>query len=197
MSERDHIDAAALVAYLEERGFALGDLVLGFHSRRIREWRKGGPVSVFAADPVLTKLDVHPDELPDELWVTEDSGPSYRPLRVPHRLSDNHLRALHGFHLDGVSVKELGRRVWDRAGYASEEAAANAIARGFTRLGLEKGVGPNAQRCHGIKSTYPNKGRRCRDFPMVGSDFCWAHHPDRRAEVERSTESMRARLVAA
>jgi hypothetical protein len=189
------LDGPSLVSWLQER-FDLGDHVLGFHARRVREWREGGAVSVFAADPVLTKLDLRPDELPEYLWI-EAATESVRVLRVPHRLSDDHLRRLHGFHSDGVPVRELARRIWDRAGYASDDSAANAIRRGFNRLHLPIRTQPTAIRCKGTKSTYPSKGRRCIDFPMVGSEFCWAHHPARRAEVERSAESMREKLAAA
>src|SRR3954451_10172716 len=191
------LNGPELVRWLEARSYSLGEQTLGFHARAIRHWRGGAEVSIFSADPVLTKLDLRADELPADLWLNEVDAEAPAELRVPHRLTDDHLRALHGFHQEGIPVKELARRIWDRAGYASEESAANGLRRGFARLGLPSSTRSPAVRCEGIKSTYPNKGRRCSDVPMVGSDFCWAHHPERRAEVVKSAAAMRERLAAA
>lgn len=60
-----------------------------------------------------------------------------KPVGVYGKLTDAQLKALHRFHRDhGVSIRELGRRVWEAAGYASEKSAANAISDGFKRLRL-------------------------------------------------------------
>jgi Transposase len=68
--ERKWLDGPALVAWLEdERRCIFGEYALGFHARAIRHWRRGGKPSLYHADVVLTKLDVHLDELPDHLWI--------------------------------------------------------------------------------------------------------------------------------
>lgn len=60
-----------------------------------------------------------------------------KPVGVYGKLDDRHLKALHCFHHDkGVSIRELGRRVWRAAGYASAKTAAQSISDGFKRLGL-------------------------------------------------------------
>ena len=60
-----------------------------------------------------------------------------KPAGVHGKLSDRHLKALHHFHLEqGISIRELGRRIWEKAGYASPASAAGAIREGFKRLHL-------------------------------------------------------------
>lgn len=60
-----------------------------------------------------------------------------KPAGVHGKLSDRHLQALHHFHLEqGVSIRELGRRIWEKAGYASPTSAAESISQGFKRLHL-------------------------------------------------------------
>ena len=60
-----------------------------------------------------------------------------RPVGVHGKLTDRHLQALHHFHLEqGISIRELGRRIWRKAGYASPASAAESISQGFKRLHL-------------------------------------------------------------
>lgn len=59
-----------------------------------------------------------------------------RPDKVA-RVTEAQLRALHLVHVQqGLSIRELGRRIWERVGYASEKSAANSISAGWKRLGL-------------------------------------------------------------
>ena len=82
-----------------------------------------------------------------------------KPKGVYGKLSDDHLRALHRFHLEGGhSVRALGRRIWDRAGFASAGSAAMAISTGFHRLGL-----PVRTQAEGTARS--NKGRRGPNSP--------------------------------
>jgi hypothetical protein len=61
-----------------------------------------------------------------------------KPKGVWGKLEDRHLRALYAFHVDrGVSIRELGRRVWKQAGFANAHSAGVAISYGFIRLGLK------------------------------------------------------------
>ncbi len=52
------------------------------------------------------------------------------------KLSDEHLRALHVAHMQGTSMRELGRQVWERMGYSSPQTAAMGIGTGWKRLSL-------------------------------------------------------------
>ncbi len=71
VQERNWLNGARLVAWLEERGFPLTATEVGGHDRAIRHWRDGGACSIFQADRLLTKLDVHLHEVPDGLWLEE------------------------------------------------------------------------------------------------------------------------------
>ena len=71
VQERNWLDGPRLVEWLEDRSANLAKPVLGDHERAIRHWREGGACSVFQADRVLTKLNIHLHELPDHLWLEE------------------------------------------------------------------------------------------------------------------------------
>ena len=51
-------------------------------------------------------------------------------------LTEPQVYALHRAHMEGASIRELGRRVWERIGSASERSAANVICDAFRRHGL-------------------------------------------------------------
>lgn len=65
------IDGRKLVAYLEDRGYQLSQSAIGHHARAVRHWRNGGAASIFQADALLIKLDLHPDLLPEDMWLEE------------------------------------------------------------------------------------------------------------------------------
>jgi Transposase len=69
--EHNWLDGQRLVEWLEDRGCSLTKAVLGHHERAVRHWRDGGACSVFQADRVLTKLDIHLHEVPGHLWLEE------------------------------------------------------------------------------------------------------------------------------
>jgi hypothetical protein len=52
------------------------------------------------------------------------------------KLSDTQVLAAHRDHLDGVSINELGRRLWKRAGHRSAHACAEALRAAFHAKGL-------------------------------------------------------------
>jgi hypothetical protein len=148
-----------------------------------------------------------------------------KPVGKYARLSEAQIRELHRYHLQGASIRELGRKVREHVEFASDKSAAMAISSGFRRYHLEARDRGDAtarvnrlrrspdspctknrseykrwlrekaggqRRCAGVKQNYPEKGRPCRHFAMIGSDFCLHHDPERRAEVERMTERARA-----
>jgi len=157
--------------------------------------------------------------------TTRKRGGWKRPDKTAY-ITDTQLRALHLAHVNGASIRELGRRVWQRAGYASEKSAANAISEGFKRLGLPardrieatvkasykhgKGARDNkaaykrwkrrqeghARPCRGVKTQPPEVGRPCRRFALADSDYCRSHDP-RFAEARAAElEQARARIGA-
>jgi hypothetical protein len=82
-----------------------------------------------------------------------------KPRGVYGKLEDRHLHALHHFHTQkGVSIRELGRRVWSQAGFANAHSAGVAISYGFKRLGL-------AALSHSEATARSNRQRAATDSP--------------------------------
>lgn len=58
-------------------------------------------------------------------------------LQGPRFITEKQLRALHRLHTDeGISARELGRRIFETAGYATANSALMAILGGWRRLDL-------------------------------------------------------------
>lgn len=124
------------------------------------------------------------------LWCGGETRTAHKPGKpagVWGKLEDRHLRALHRFHLEqGVSIRELGRRVWRQAGFAGAHSAGVAISYGFKRLGLatrsrsEATAASNRERaekrglpyCSFVKSD----GSRCERRTSKGR--CWHHREE-------------------
>jgi hypothetical protein len=193
------VNGPGLVKWLEERGCELGDRWLGDDARRIRAWREGSDEPTLGVlDRVLTKLDIHMDELPDDLRHRVEGEAVERANRRNAKLTDSQLRALHLLHTKGgYSIRQLAERVWKRAGHKSPEGATAAIRRGFRRLYLpiqhrHPSEFPHLPRCEFIKKD----GTRCSAFPVAGETLCFPHHPAHREQVRRSTlRAVRARLA--
>lgn len=106
---------------------------------------------------------------------------SERHRRSDSKLTDEQLRVLHRVHDErGVSIRELGRMVWGQMGFASDEAAARAITRGFARLHLPSRSCVESRalaksrgyaRCQGVKSN----GEPCESFALRNDHLCWTH----------------------
>lgn len=62
------LDGPKLYAYLKGRGYKLTEPYIGYHARAARHWRNGAAVSAYEADKVLTKLDLHLELVPEEVW---------------------------------------------------------------------------------------------------------------------------------
>lgn len=75
------------------------------------------------------------------LWCDTQTVPGKKrgkPVGKYARLSEAQIRQLHTYHLRGVSIRELGRRIRKHgADFASDKAAAMAISSGFRRYSLE------------------------------------------------------------
>lgn len=119
------------------------------------------------------------------------------------KLTDSQLRALHRLHaVGGFSVIELGRRIWQQAGFVTPDSAGAALRYGFRRLGLSTRPSaatapPGGVRCKGVKTGSPRKGQPCRRYAIPSSDFCHYHDPSRRERVLEKVREMRAGLGAA
>lgn len=77
----DYLNGPALVEWLEEnrpnplcsetQTGTCRDFLGHDDRRKLRYWRSGVNPSVFSADVVLVRLNVHLSELPDELFITK------------------------------------------------------------------------------------------------------------------------------
>lgn len=67
----EFLDGAAVVRWLEDEGHRLSKSTLNSRISKIHDWRAGEFPCVYDVDKVLTKLDLHVDMLPDDLWVED------------------------------------------------------------------------------------------------------------------------------
>lgn len=131
--------------------------------------------------------DVYADLSP----LPDEEGPVMR-RRADAKLTEDQVHVLYRMHVErGVSIRRLGRTIWEQCGFASPQAAGRAIGRAFARFGLPSLDFNEARqmtqlsgynRCAEIRSN----GTRCEGFAMTGSDRCWSHHPDHRDEARAS-----------
>jgi hypothetical protein len=68
----DHESATAangpkLMAWLDEK-FAGKGVLYAAAGKRAKEWRDGAQAMYYTVDRVLCKLDVHPSEVPEDVW---------------------------------------------------------------------------------------------------------------------------------
>lgn len=135
---------------------------------------------------------------PDLVDVALDPEPEEARRSAQAKLTDRKLRALHLLHTrGGFSIRELGRRVWEREGFLSARGAEISIRRGFARLYLPiERRHPTAiaslERCRKLKAD----GQRCIAFPLQGEELCVVHHPDYRDEVAERCRALRNQVAA-
>lgn len=95
------------------------------------------------------------------LWCEKPTGEAKRrgkPAGVHGNLTDEHLGVLHVYHERGFSIRELGRQVYIKMGYASADSAAVAISAGFRRLLLPS-------QPQGQATAASNRRRASKDSP--------------------------------
>lgn len=139
------------------------------------------------------------------------------------KMTELQVRAVHIAHWEQrVPINELGRRFWDRFGYASANACASSLSRSFKDLGLQTHdrieMTVQASTIHGMKRRKGNsaaykrfragqkgeqydapctgttsRGKPCRVRAMIGKDVCQFHDPDQRERWQNMTAAMRAR----
>lgn len=192
MSVAEQVNGPALVNWLESLGRPLSDSFVGnTNARRIRRWRQGENPSIWDVDEVLVDLDIHLDEMPDDLRPEISSVPNIGrcggvPKGYGAKLSDDQLRVLHSLHTERrLTVTTLANEIWEQVGFASAESANWSIREGFKRLELplvhHHAKAAGARRCSGTNSD----GGRCGQRPLTDSDQCWDHDP-RTRELARA-----------
>lgn len=184
MSVAEQVNGPALVGWLESLGRPLSDSFIGnTNARRVRRWRQGENPSIWDVDEVLVDLDIHLDELPEELRpdIATTPEPGRRggvPKGYGAKLSDAQLRVLHNLHTERrLTVTSLANEIWGQVGFASAESAHWSIRQGFKRLELplvhHHAKAAGARRCSHEK----DNGNRCGQRPLTDSDKCWDHDP--------------------
>lgn len=124
--------------------------------RRVHRWREGekcqDPLmlvdachmagidfdTLFAGDEHAKLREYVNDcgEQPTERAWTYRNRPG-KPIGVHGRMTSEQIRAAHLLHVrEGVSIRELGRLLWERFGYASAKACANSLSKSFRLHGL-------------------------------------------------------------
>lgn len=74
----DWLDGPKFVAWLEEKHGFESHLHGRYMNQTAWRWRKGEKVSIWKADELLTKLDLHISLIPEDIWVAPTE-------RVPRR----------------------------------------------------------------------------------------------------------------
>ena len=93
--------------------------------RRFHRWSSGTPVSLEDADLALTALGLHLDDVTDDAPAPKRGGG--KPAGVYGYLSDTQLHALHVAHMNGASIRQLGRTIHARTPFSTAKSAAQAI----------------------------------------------------------------------
>lgn len=168
---------------------------MGIGDRRLRRWRNENQrLERIEVEEALHRADVGFWEVyPDvELRVPNANNPA----GFGSKLSDEQVLELHAVHLSGASIRELSRRIYKAAGYASAESADYGIRKGFRRLGLPAIVRHQKELATLKRCGHPRAaGSPCKNPPTPGFDQCWTHRnlDIARQNVVRATE---ARLAA-
>lgn len=107
-----------------------------------------------------------------------------KPAGVYGKLSNDHLRALHVAHMQGTSIRELGRRIYERMGYASPQTAAMGISTGWKRLSLPA-------RPQGEATSKSNVERRTPGSPGTADRSTYKKWLRRKAGAQRPCQGVR------
>lgn len=83
----DWLDGPKLVEWLKENGLKRIDELQPINARAVRRWKKTGTkANIYSADRVLTEIERHLPELPDELWTTDPNRQAVRKITPEQRL---------------------------------------------------------------------------------------------------------------
>lgn len=212
-------DLAASIAVWRQDGGRLSQLDETTQRAIHRIEHEQAVVSIDLADRILVRLGL-------QTMLAELAGPPSPGKRSglwtrPHplrKLSPEQVAAAHKLHAAGMSIRELGRQLWLKLGYASPGSCANAISDAFKRGGLARtpAAEMTRRRCttHGLSQDREHRlalrrargeiqrercqsqkrdGEPCNRWAMFGSTFCWNHDADRLTEVQALCAAMRDR----
>jgi hypothetical protein len=130
-------------------------------------------------------------------------------MKAKAKLTDAQIRAAHLIYdKGGLSLRGIAEQLWQQHGYASASSCRQSLLEGFIRLGLPRRDRVEAARAastiHGRRNgdgyrrwlrqergeTRPpcagrveREDRPCELSAMHGSEYCYSHDPQRRAEV--------------
>jgi hypothetical protein len=140
----EHLPAGPFADWIEHHARARGSLlaleeacgVAPDSLRHVLRFRR--PVALDLVDRCVTAVGL------DTIWTLyPDHEPAGRVrggrrTGVPRKLTDEQIRAAHRLHIDGgLSIRELGRRLYERYGYSSPQSLANCLCAAFDLLGLD------------------------------------------------------------
>lgn len=157
------VDGAPVVAELRnwlERGGRL-DLLPTGPARRARALLSGEQrvIRVDALERLTLALD-RPwllNELAPPATSSKRSGLWAKP-HPRRKLSPEQVQAAHTLHMaGGLSLRELGRRLWEQLGYSSAHSCAQALSDAFRRDGL-----PRRDRVEATRAASTTHGRGAR-----------------------------------
>jgi len=141
----DAVDVPGLLAIVDEWVAAGGQLYVTLDPTecrwllRLRSGETAG-CPVDRADRLLIALGLH-DRL-GELLPPVNPGRRSGLWSKPHplrKLDERQIAAAHRLHIEGgLSLRELGRQLWERLGYSSPHSCAQALSDAFRRAGLPR-----------------------------------------------------------
>jgi len=106
---------------------------LGIHERMVRNIMFGEheTVTMSTADKIVTAIDpmLWREELADLLPASRQPKRTSGRLRIP----EAELQKLNELHVGGLTLHELGEKVWEQYGYASAVSAAACLRQAFDR----------------------------------------------------------------
>jgi hypothetical protein len=73
----DWIDGRKFYQFLKDNGIRYSD-IKEQENARIYKWKQGASISFHLADKVLTRLDLHLCDLPDDAYLDKDFSPTKR-----------------------------------------------------------------------------------------------------------------------
>lgn len=174
------VEAGSLRTFASEAASG-SSRTLAYWERTLRKWlgsaertqntveRKGkryvqGTVGYDRVDELLTAVGM------GDLWYgpelrrwglarTNGTQPRrYKKRRSESKMTLDDLREAHRRHLDGESLRGLGRSLWQQYGYASPAACANSISEAFLREGMA-----TRDRIEAVKIACVTHGNASRD----------------------------------
>lgn len=171
---------------------------LEVHGKQLYHWRKqlspsGTPTSRQPRDKVEDALhragvfmwEVFEDDDSDDVVDPTTAGQRRsldrivrgKPAGVYGKLTDEQMLALNRLHMEGgLSVRELGRRIWKSAGFKTEHSAAMSMVARWAALDL-----PRRDQLTATRLASTTHGMRAKRGTPEGNEFRRKHRKDVKA----------------